>query len=73
MNAFATALRAREGWALDALREALQLSGGALPEAASLVGLAGASSIWRVAYAVPEVREIIAAHGRRRGKKSNAS
>jgi hypothetical protein len=69
-NEMAAALRAREGWALDALREALQLSDGSLAEAADLVGLAGASSIWRIAYAVPEVKAVIAAHGRRRGKKT---
>lgn len=62
---FCSRLRERDKHALKALRNALVASGGAVGEAALLVGLAGASSVWRVAYAVPEVMTLIVKHGRR--------
>jgi hypothetical protein len=58
-------LRARDKKSLRALRAALKASYGAIGVAAQLLGFAGASSIWRVAYATPEVMAILRKHGRR--------
>jgi hypothetical protein len=67
-NAFARRLRAGDPDALDDLNIALQFAGGSIGDAAILVGLAGASSLWRIAYAAPAVRAVVAEHGRRRGR-----
>lgn len=66
-NLFARRLRSGDPAALDELVAALQFARGSVGEAALLVGLAGASSVWRIAYAIPSVHDAIAVHGRRRG------
>jgi hypothetical protein len=66
---FTQAIRRGESWALASLVDALQTAGGALQEAAQLLGLAGSSSLWRLAYAVPEVHAAIDVYGRRAGRK----
>lgn len=58
-DSIAARLRAREPAALDELRLALALTNHSLPQTAELLGLAGPSSLWRIAYAVPEVRSIL--------------
>ncbi len=66
---FTRAIRRGESWALASLVDALQTAGGSLPAAAWLLGLAGSSSLWRLAYAVPEVHAAIDIYGRRAGRK----
>lgn len=66
-NEIAAALRAGEDWALEGLVAALQVSDRSIKDAAVLIGLAGASSLWRIAYDMPAVRAILQEHGRRRG------
>lgn len=67
-NEIAAKLRACDACALADLKLALQVSSGSIGVAAQLIGLAGASSLWRIAYGVAEVRQIISEHGRARGR-----
>jgi hypothetical protein len=55
-----------------ALVAALQVTAGNLTDAAELLGFAGPSTIWRIAYDVPAVRTAIEQYGRRRGRQRKA-
>lgn len=66
-RALAARLRASDTEALTLLRDALQLCDGAIGGACEALGFAGPSTLWRIAYATPSVRDVIRTHGRRRG------
>jgi len=65
----AALLRSRDELALCVLDGAMQLHAGAVGAAAKEIGLAGASSLWRIAYDVPEVRAVLARNARKCGRQ----
>jgi hypothetical protein len=66
-NDTARRLRAGEATMLDDLECALRAAR-TLGEAAELIGLAGASSLWRIAANTPHVRDLIRRHSHGRGR-----
>lgn len=66
------ALRGSDPEALTLLEGAL-CDGATLAEVAEAFGLAGPSTLWRIAYATPAVRAIIEKHGRRKGRRCSST
>ena len=60
-------LAAGETEALLSLVRALHATNGNLEESAHIIGLAGASSLWRIAYRSQDVRIVLAKLSRRPG------
>lgn len=73
MNATTKRLRAEHPDALTELVEVLIAAEGSITLAADVLGFAGPSTLWRIAADVPSVREILAKHGRGRGRKATAT
>ena len=65
-NPLARALRAADPEILALVREALE-DGETIAGVAKLCDLAGASSIWRIAYCTPALRVVLIEAGRRKG------
>jgi hypothetical protein len=63
-------LRAEHPDALAELAEVLIAADGSVTLTADVLGFAGPSTLWRIAADVPSVREILAKHGRGRGRKA---
>lgn len=61
-RAMGARLRAADPAALHELTLALKRSS-TIDAAAQLMGFCGASSLWRIAYSIPEVHEAITTHG----------
>lgn len=66
-------LRAEHPEALAELVEVLTVCEGSVTMAAAVLALAGPSTLWRIAADVPAVREILAKHGRGRGRKATTT
>ena len=73
MTATTKRLRAEHPDALAELAEVLALTEGNVTDAADVLGFAGPSTLWRIAADVPSVREILAKHGRGRGRKATVT
>lgn len=71
MSAATKRLRAEHPDALAELAEVLDACEGSVTMAAEVLGLAGPSTLWRIAAEVPVVRAILAKHGRGRGRKAS--